>query len=203
MNGVPHVGDSTRWDISPGKIGTGPDAVTVIIIKPRERGLVTSLVVMTDRRSYTIKMVSPKNESVWIPKMRFDYPEDNKQAWRDYGAKQGQVANSTTLSNGMNVANLDFGFKISGDSPPWKPVRVYSDGTKTYIEFDSLSNEAPALVSLESEGGFFSDPETEILNYRPYGKGYLVDGTPSHFALISGVGNSQKKVIIEKTGGTK
>lgn len=204
VNGLPHVGDP-RWNISPAKIGNGANEVTVVVVKPTERGLVTSMIIATNRRIYTIKLVSPKHENVWIPRMSFDYPEDNEQAWRDYGAKQGQVVNSTTLANGMNIGNLDFGYKISGDSPPWKPVRVYSDPSrnKTFIEFDSLSNEAPALVALESKGSLFTDPETEILNYRPYGKGYLVDGTPSRFALISGVGNSQKKVIIEKTGGTK
>lgn len=195
-----NIGDSSRWKTSLSVFGSGESEVTAIIVKPTESGLVTNMIITTDRRIYTILLKAARHE--WMPFITFHYPDDDEKMMAEYQAQRQKAAYSSTLSNGMNIGNLDFGFKISGDNVPWKPIRVYSDPAKnkTYIEFESLSNDAPALVSLESEGGLFSERETAIVNYRPYGNGYLVDGTPGRFALISGVGNSQKRVTIEKTG---
>lgn len=193
-----NIGDSSRWKTSLSVFGNGESEVTAIIVKPTESGLVTNMIVTTDRRIYTILLKAAKKE--WMPFITFHYPDDDEKMMAEYQAQRQKAAYSSTLSNGMNVANLDFGFKIGGDNMPWKPIRVYSDGTKTYIEFDSLGNDAPALVALESEGGVFSDPETKIVNYRLIGNRYVVDGTPKLLALIAGVGNSQKRVTIEKTG---
>ena len=103
----------------------------------------------------------------------------------------------------MNVANMDFGYKISGDAVAWKPTRVFSDGTKTYIDFDSIGNEAPVFVEIQSKGGVFTDPETKIVNNRFIGNRLVVDGVPALSALIVGVGNSQRMVTIEKIGSKK
>lgn len=194
-------GDSTRWKHTLSTFGSGSAEVAVISVRPLESGLVTNMIVTTDRRIYTILLKAARKE--WMPFISFHYPDDDEKMMEEYRAKRQRAEYSSTLSNGLNVANLDFGFRISGDSVSWKPIRAYSDGTKTYIEFESLSNEAPVLVALESEGGMFSDPETKVVNYRLIGKRYVVDGVPKLMGLISGVGNSQKKVTIERTGGSK
>ena len=110
---------------------------------------------------------------------------------------------ATTLPSGQNLANLDFGFEIRGDRPRWTPQRVYTDGVKTYIQFPSASfagSEAPALVSLARDGGLFSKPTQELVNYRVIGDRYVVDQVIDRAALISGVGSSQVEVIIERRG---
>lgn len=110
---------------------------------------------------------------------------------------------ATTLPTGQNLANLDFGYEIRGDHPRWTPQRVYTDGVKTYIQFPSASfagSEAPALVSLARDGGLFSKPTQELVNYRVIGDRYVVDQVIDRAALISGVGSSQVEVIIEHRG---
>ncbi len=194
-------GDSTRWKHTLSVFGSGNAEVAVIAVRPLESGLMTNMIVTTDRRIYTILLKAARKE--WMPFISFHYPDDTEKMLEQYRAQRQKAEYSSTLSNGMNVANLDFGFRIGGDNVPWKPIRVYSDGAKTYIEFESLGNEAPALVELGDEGGIFSDPETKVVNYRLIGKRYVVDGVPKLIGLISGVGNSQKKVTIERTGGSK
>jgi type IV secretion system protein VirB9 len=194
-------GDSTRWKYSLSQFGNGNARTEVVAVKPLESGLVTNMVVTTDRRVYTILLKAARKE--WMPFISFHYPDDDEKALALQLAQRQKAEYSSTLSNGMNVANLDFGFRIGGDNVPWKPIRAYSDGAKTYIEFASLGNEAPALVELGDEGGIFSDPETKVVNYRLVGKRYVVDGVPKLIGLISGVGNNQKKVTIERTGGNK
>lgn len=193
-----HAGDASRWQITPSMIGSGNTAITNVIVKPTESGLVTNVIITTDRRSYTIKLVSAKHE--WMPSISFDYPDEADRAWENYRAAQAKHAYATTLPTGQNIADLDFNFRLGGDSPKWKPQRVYTDGVKTYIQFPSskFADEAPALVALAG-GGMFSDPKEQIVNYRLVGDKFVVDQVLERAALISGVGNEQVRVTIDRT----
>ncbi|MGJ9087292.1 TrbG/VirB9 family P-type conjugative transfer protein, partial [Campylobacter coli] len=50
-----------------------------------------------------------------------------------------------------NIENLDFGYSIEGNAP-FKPLRIYNDGIKTYIQMPKNLKfyEAPALMILDS-----------------------------------------------------
>ena len=191
------IGDQARWEVTRATIGSGPSAIETAVVKARDTGLTTSLLVTTDRRSYTIQLKSARHE--WMPSISFVYPDDMARVWESHKAAQAKRVYATTLPTGERIDSLDFGFRVSGDSPKWKPRRVYTDGTKTYIQFPSsrFADEAPALVALEG-GGLFSDPKEQIVNYRLIGDRFVVDGLPERMALISGVGSDQVRVIIER-----
>lgn len=193
-----HAGDTARWRITPATSGAGEGATTFVIVKPTDAGLVTNLLITTDRRTYTIKLASTQKE--WIPVLSFDYPDDVNRAWASYRAAQARQVNATTLPTGQNLANLDFDFRLRGDKPRWRPQRVYTDGSKTYIQFASadFGGEAPALVALGSDGGLFSGPSEQLVNYRVIGDRYVVDKVLDRAALITGVGRQQVKVVIER-----
>ncbi|MEX8140009.1 P-type conjugative transfer protein TrbG [Acinetobacter baumannii] len=194
-----HAGDNVRWKIEPAIKGTGADATTILIVKPTDAGLVTNLLVTTDRRTYTIKLASTQKS--WIPVLSFDYPDDVDRAWAAYRQAQAKQVQFNTMPTGQNLANLDFGFRISGDNPAWRPQRVYSDGSKTYIQFPSSSfgGDAPALVAL-GKGGIFSRGKEQLVNYRVIGDRYVVDKVIDRAALIQGVGRDQVKVTITRGG---
>ncbi|HIC5497127.1 TPA: P-type conjugative transfer protein TrbG [Salmonella enterica subsp. enterica] len=196
-----HAGDTARWKITPATSGAGEGATTYVIVKPTDAGLVTNLLITTDRRTYTIKLASTQKD--WIPVLSFDYPDDVDRAWSQYRAQQARHLNATTLSTGQNFANLDFNFRISGDNPRWRPVRVYTDGSKTYIQFPESfdgprGGEAPALVALGNDGGLFSGPSKQLVNYRAVGDRYVVDKVLDRAALIVGVGSNETKVTITR-----
>lgn len=195
------VGDKHRWSVKETVFGSGHTETTAMVVKPLESNITTNMILTTDRRIYTIVMKSAQHE--WMPSVSFQYPEDELDAQERDRSRRAKQVYSSTLSGGMNVANMDFGYKITGDAVSWKPTRVFSDGTKTYIDFDSIGNEAPVFVELQNKGNFFSDPETKIVNNRFIGNRLVVDGVPALSALIVGVGNNQRMVTIEKTGGKK
>lgn len=193
-----NVGDKVRWLISPGVSGSPESQVTHLIIKPTDAGLVSSVVVETNRRTYAIKLVSTQHE--WMPLIAFNYPNDVQRQWSAYRRTVAFGAAATTLRSGENIADLDFGFRLSGDHPSWRPLRVYTDGSKTYIEFPRAisSGTAPALVALDNDGGWFSTPTEQMVNYRLQGDRYIVDRVLDRAELVSGVGSDQARVVIAR-----
>jgi type IV secretion system protein VirB9 len=196
-----NLGDSVRWKITPSVSGSGATQTTHLIIKPTDAGLVSSLDVETNRRTYAVKLVS--TQSAWMPLVAFNYPDDAKVQWQAYQQTVGFGAAATTLPTGENIANLQF-LCISG-GPSWTPIRAYTDGAKTYIEFSSsISHQAaPALVALANDGSWFSRPSSQIVNYRVMGNRYVVDAALDRAALISGVGGSQERVVISRGSGCR
>jgi type IV secretion system protein TrbG len=73
----------------------------------------------------------------------------------------------------VDLRALYFGYDIQSKrgEPRWKPVRVFDDGRKTYIQFpDNLpTTEAPALFILSGR------KRTQLVNYRVKGTYYVVD----------------------------
>jgi type IV secretion system protein VirB9 len=196
-----NVGDSVRWKISPATSGVGTARILHVVVKPTDAGLTTNLAISTDRRSYFIKLVSTKAE--WMPSVAFTYPDEVQRQWSAYQQNEARDQAATTLPGGQKLAELDFAFVLTGDAPAWKPLRVYADGAKTYIQFPPsvASGDAPALVALANDGGIFSSPSEQLVNYRLSGSTFVVDKVLAKAALISGVGSAQQRVTITHSSG--
>ncbi|WEV50252.1 P-type conjugative transfer protein TrbG (plasmid) [Acinetobacter sp. ESL0695] len=186
------VADQVRWKITPSLVGSGDDQTTYLIVKPTDSNLATNLTVATDRRLYVIKLLSRIND--WMPIVSFQYPEDQQRALEQYKEQLKAKKAATILDDGHDVSTLDFGFKLKGDEPSWKPLRVYTDGSKTYIQFaksvSDANQELPALLSVGA------DNKEQLVNYRLIGDRFVVDSVISRAILVSGVGRKQVKVEI-------
>jgi len=195
-----NLGDKVRWNVSPAISGSSEGQITHLIIKPADAGLVSSMTIETNRRTYAIKLVSTQHE--WMPLVAFNYPDDMQRQWSAYRQNVAWGSAASTLPTGENVANLDFGFRISGDNPSWRPLRVYTDGEKTYIQFprSMAFGAAPALVGLDNDAGWFSSPSEQMINYRIAGDRYIVDSVLNRGELVSGVGSGQTRVLITRDG---
>lgn len=190
-----NVGDAVRWKLSPATSGSGPGATTHVIVKPTDAALRTNAIITTDRRVYVLTLVSRQKD--WMPRIAFTYPDDTNAEWAAYKAARAaeRDAAATTGVGGDPVA-LDFGYKISGKKPRWRPLRAYTDGSKTYVQFPASmqSSEAPALVAIGDDG------KEQLVNYRLAGDRYVVDRVLDRAALLSGTGGKQVRVKITRTG---
>ena len=85
-------------------------------------------------------------------------------------------------------------------APSWRPIRVYSNGAKTYIQFPRgvAHGDLPALVALADDGGLFTEPTKQLVNYRYVNGRFEVDKVLERAALISGVGWDQVSVTITR-----
>ncbi|NYZ14377.1 P-type conjugative transfer protein TrbG [Azospirillum sp. RWY-5-1] len=171
-------GDPVRWKVTPTVFGSGAAATSAVVVKPSDSGLTTSMTVATDRRLYVVPLVSRTKD--WIPVVAFAYPEDEHAAWKAYRAAPGREAEAADGLSGLDPADLDFGFRVSVDRPSWRPLRVYTDGVRTYVQVPPAMrhDEAPALVAIGS------DAREQLVNYRLTGERFVVDTVLRHAALV-------------------
>ena len=201
-----NVGDSVRWKITPATQGAGDAIITHVIIKPTDVGLITNLVITTNRRTYIVKLLSRSQD--WMPRVSFDYPDDVSSQWKAYRTKVEQVQETRAAAAVLPApGQLDFDFSVSGDAP-WKPTRVYTDGVKTYILFPPQvgSTELPALVEIADDtsilglDSLINGPVTRLVNYRFIEHRFEVDKVLTQARLTSGVGDSATIITITRTG---
>lgn len=185
-----HIGDTARWLIEPAITGAGVE-VQHLVVKPMDVGLETSLVVTTNRRTYHMRLKSHKTE--YMPNVSFIYHDAVMAKWEAQKNRQREERHTKTLpATGEYLDNLDFAYRIEGKAP-WKPVRVYNDGTKTIIQMPPrmAQTEAPTLLVLNGD-------EEVMANYRLQDDRFIVDSLFEKAMLIAGVGSSQARIIIEK-----
>jgi len=183
------VGDTVRWKVEPATSGAVGGQAVHLIVKPSEPDLLSSMVVTTSRRTYHIQLKS--HQTQYMARVGFDYPDEVNQKLAEINAR---MEANTIPGAAVPAENLNFGYRTSGRAR-WKPTRVYSDGTKTYIQFPSsfASQDAPVLFVVS--GG-----ENRIVNYRVKGTMMIVDYMVDRAVLVSGVGWKQEKITIKRGG---
>jgi type IV secretion system protein VirB9 len=193
-----HLGDTARWLVEPAITGSGAGEVQHLIIKPMDIGLETSLIVTTNRRTYHFRLRSHRTE--FMSRVAFTYPEDAAAKWsairtRDVKDKQDRTIPQT----GEYLGDLNFNYEVTGNAA-WKPVRVYNDGIKAIIQMPTAmaQTEAPTLLVVRKDGGWFSDDETVQVNYRLQEDRYIIDTVFDKALLIAGVGSNQDSITITR-----
>jgi type IV secretion system protein VirB9 len=199
-----HIGDTARWMIEPAVTGTGSLEIQHLVVKPKDIGLETSLMVSTNRRTYHIRLKSSRNQ--FMPKVTFFYPDEIQAKWNMIKSHQADVVRHNSISDASigdesphSLADLDFGYEVSGNAQ-WKPTRVFNDGIRTVIQMPAQMSqtEAPSLLIVRKEGGLFTDDELVMVNYRIQNNRYLVDCLFDEAILIAGVGGNQDKIVITR-----
>lgn len=160
------AGDTVRWTVGDTTSGSGAARRTHILVKPFSAGLRTNLVITTDRRVYHLQLESTGTTA--MAALSWTYPEDALIALRQ---SREQAEAAAPVAAGLEVANLNFNYRISGDDPPWRPLRAFDDGRQTFIEFPAslAQGEAPPLFVIGESGA------AELVNYRVAGRYYVVD----------------------------
>ncbi|TIH11605.1 P-type conjugative transfer protein TrbG [Marinifilum sp. JC120] len=193
------IGDTARWIVVVGQSGTPGRESTHIIIKPLDAGLVTTAVITTDRRVYHLKLVSRIKD--YNPYVSFIYPEDQQKILKaSLKRKKKKDIWDTTQIEGKTVdlSTLDFSYTISGDDASWKPMRVYNDGIRTFIQLPRTSTQTEIPVLLVEKAG-----QEAIVNYRVKGNAMIVDEIFEKAILVAGTGMDQAKVEITRIEVTK
>jgi type IV secretion system protein VirB9 len=191
-----NLGDAVRWQVQPAVSGGD---ITHILVRPRQVGLDTAMVVTTDRRTYHIRLRSHRTE--YMPRIRFNYVEDAVAKWEAIKTRAVEKRERDTIpETNEYLGDLDFNYTVKGKAP-WKPVRVYNDGVKTILEMPARmrQTEAPTLLVVRKEGRLFRKSEQVMVNYRVQNGRYIVDSVFDQAVLVAGVGGNQQKITVTRT----
>jgi type IV secretion system protein VirB9 len=185
-----HAGDTARWQISPATSGSDGQETVHVIVKPLMPDIRTNLLVMTSLRTYNLDLLSSAND--FIPAMRFSYPEDTLNGWRAFieEGKKKQVKEDQDVYT-LSPDDLYFGYEVTkGRELAWRPVRIFDDGTKTYIEMPAKykSLEAPVLM-------FYEGSQLKLVNYRVKDRFYVADRIMTKKAVLMA---GKSRVVIER-----
>ncbi|HEY1246538.1 MAG TPA: P-type conjugative transfer protein TrbG, partial [Hyphomicrobiaceae bacterium] len=137
------AGDTVRWVVGDTTSGEGAAAQVHILVKPIGADLETNLVITTDRRTYHLEMRS--SASTYMASVSWTYPASQLLALKKQRA-EADVTGGVVADVGIDIEQLKFRYRIEGDAP-WRPLRVFDDGAKVYIQFPSglAQSEAPPL----------------------------------------------------------
>ena len=160
------AGDTVRWVVGNTTSGKGDDTRVHILVKPFAPDLKTNMVITTDRRTYHLALES--TETTAMAALSWTYPEDQLIALK---AQNERAETAAPVASGLTLEDLQFRYEITGDDPPWRPVRAFDDGSKVYIEFPGRidQGEAPPLFVVGPRG------DNELVNYRVRRNYYIVD----------------------------
>ena len=89
--------------------------------------------------------------------------------------------------------HLNFNYRITGPSVPWKPVQAFDDGSHEYLLFANTAALESDMPSLYVEQG----SNQELVNYQVRQNYYIVDRLYAGAALTQGVGSDRQTVRIE------
>ena len=109
--GEPQIGDSVRWNIAPALYGKADEQTTLIVIKPRDSGLDTNLLITTDRRAYYLRLISKPVD--YIARVSFAYPNDpaGKAAWHDHAVKATRDEENERTPASLDSLHFDYQIK--------------------------------------------------------------------------------------------
>jgi P-type conjugative transfer protein TrbG len=158
------AGDTARWIIGEAVSGAGAELRSHILVKPTRPDLTTNLILHTDRRTYLLELQA--RPDVYMAAIAWRYPLDEAlalgraEAARDAAAQEPHV----------DLAALNFNYRIVGDPMPWRPLRAFDDGARVFIEFsDDIDQAVLPPLFLHTEDG------AALVNYRVQGRRLVVD----------------------------
>src|SRR3546814_12343045 len=91
------------------------------------------------------------------------YPADELIALQ---VAEAEAARAAPVAGAIDLAALNFRYRIAGDKVDWRPVRAFDDTRQLFIEFgaDIASGDMPPLFVIGRSG------EAELVNYRVQGQ---------------------------------
>ena len=176
--GEPAWGESVRWDYE-------TDGLNHLYVKPQAAGLVNTLSVNTNKRSYEFTLVSSPLGGIFYQKVRFRIPTSfaakakARSELRADGAEALSAEAGGRSADAVAVApeQLNFDYSISG-SAGFRPDTVFDDGKAIWLRIPKGADWPVALVK---DGSDFV-----VVNFIRRGEFLVVQRLAETIALRSG-----------------
>jgi type IV secretion system protein VirB9 len=188
-SGALAAGDTVRWIIGDTVSGTGAEQRVHVLVKPSALGLATNLIINTSLRTYHLDLRAVARGA------------DTEVRWR-YAAPPIVVVAAPPAAPVVvaepDLARLNLAYRIKGPRVSWRPLRVFDDGRRTYVEFGPAValGDLPPLFVAGADG-----KTSELVNYRVAGRRIVVDRILDRAELRLGQGRWARRVRILREAG--
>ena len=150
---MPFLSEEKVWEIGAGVSKNANIDTQHFFLKPAYSGLITSFIIITDKRVYHMLLKSFKD--CYMTQVKWKYPNTMPFTLKT-DAMQEHVNKLSKELNGVDPAFLSFDYKMSYSvfkKPYWLPTRVYDDGKHTYIVMNEtvLHMTSPVLFNHKNE----------------------------------------------------
>ena len=166
------AGDTERWTVGDTVSGSGANEQVHILVKPMAANLSTNAIITSTLRTYYLDLKSFAD--TYMAAVSWRYPHDAIRNIRKSSPETPRVTKASyeRVDAKLSPDELRFDYVIKGDTPHWRPTRVFDDGSKVFIEFpEGLAvSEAPPLFVTDSKGSI-----SKLVNYRVRDGYYVVD----------------------------
>jgi type IV secretion system protein VirB9 len=159
------LGDGLNWQWDAAESIERGKLVQHVVIQPKDKDLESNAIITTDRRTYHIKLYSPRQEGAYLNRMGFYYPSDLVSSWSDkmasVDAAEQKEQNLNVMATSVAPGQLAFDYRIEGDAE-FKPLRVFNNGEQVFIAMPEVlrNGENPAFILIDEEG------REMVVNYR-------------------------------------
>jgi len=172
------IGDSERWGIQP--------AGNRVLVKPKEAGIATDLIVATSKRSYHLGL---RTHAPYMPEASFYYPDDIRTAEAERTAALHKAAQQA--ADPIPSKPLSFAYRIEGPQYAWRPVQVFSDDSHIYVQLpDNLDGADLPVLYVQDNG------RNSLTNYQVKGSYLVSDRLFKRAVLTSGSGSNRETINI-------
>jgi type IV secretion system protein VirB9 len=181
--------DETVWELTANvaKNPTTGDNIQHLFIKPAYSSLDSTLIIITDRRVYHLRIKSFKDTNMAM--VKFIYPE-TKNIWAKTSSSNNtdgvSVENDYITVTKPEFLSFDYKMKYGLKKPEFLPELVYDDGNKTYIKVDE--------IVLHKQLPLVFNENNEIVNYTVQKNTFIIPRLINKITLRLG----SQKVTIEK-----
>lgn len=144
------IGDAISWSV---ETRLAADKTWHVYIKPLQLGVVTNIIVNTDRHYYSLRLIA---DSDYSPVVSWTYPGEAKEEYSPQGISMEVES----------VQDINFDYRISNaERYAWTPETVFDDGFKTYMVLKpgAAARHTPVIFERRS-GGLLLNLDYRIVN---------------------------------------
>jgi type IV secretion system protein VirB9 len=179
------LSDTLHWKLADGV--SDASNIPHLIVKPTAAKLASTLTVLTDRRSYHIRLVStPDRQAEYVGFTYPSKPSSPSQRVQDRAKLDAAIA-ATYTCQGLDATY------IAGGANEFRNVQICNDGKHTYINAPEWQGDLPMPYTLDN-----GVDEIANYSYDPIHRQFIIDGVPTKLVLIRGSGRRQLRTTFER-----
>lgn len=192
--GTPITNQNSNWQFSMGTSIEDGESVQHLFVRPIKVGLDTSMIVLTNQRTYYFRLAS--FETQYMTAVRFRYPiqlDNGSFVAEDFDEYIQNASLDAAYNVDMTKADYEYRVKVTKGKPSWTPITVFSDETKTYFQMPVTiaNNDDMPSIYLVKKG------DENLVNYRIIGNLYQIDmviDDPSQYFLMKSGQKEQVRI---------